>query len=109
MRDEAGDRPEQRRLAGAVRADDADPLAVRDGGAHAVEDERAPEANADVVQDDHPNLRLVRMTTAKNGAPQKAVTTPIGSSAGDSAVRATTSASTRKPPPTTIDSGTSTR
>ena len=43
--------------------------------------------------------RLVLSTIAKNGAPQKAVTTPIGSSGGETTVRATTSARTRKPPP----------
>ena len=43
-------------------------------------------------------IRLeVRRTTAKNGAPKNAVTTPIGSSPGESAVRAITSANTRKP------------
>ena len=39
-----------------------------------------------------PYPRLVRSTTAKNGAPKNAVTTPIGSSAGDITVRAITSA-----------------
>ena len=33
-----------------------------------------------------PTLRLVRRTRAKNGAPRKAVTTPIGSSAGERTV-----------------------
>ena len=42
------------------------------------------------------------------GAPTTAVTTPIGSSAGDSTVRASVSASTRKPPPSS-DSGSTLR
>jgi len=54
-------------------------------------------------------LREVLSTTAKNGAPKNAVTTPIGSSAGDSAVRAITSARTRKPAPKSTDSGNSNR
>ena len=42
---------------------------------------------------------------AKNGAPTKAVTTPMGSSAGASTTRATRSASTRKAPPTSSETG----
>ena len=53
----------------------------------------------------HAVLRLVRRTTAKNGAPKKAVTTPIGSSAGDITVRAITSARTRNPAPIMSESG----
>ena len=45
----------------------------------------------------------------KNGAPKNAVTTPSGISAGASAVRATTSASTRKPAPQITESGSSAR
>ncbi len=53
----------------------------------------------------HENVLLVRSTIAKNGAPKNAVTTPIGSSAGETIVRASTSASTRNPPPTSSESG----
>src|SRR5690606_33900559 len=48
-----------------------------------------------------PRLRL--STTRKKGAPIAAVTTPIGSSAGDMTVRARTSARTRKDAPTSSD------
>ena len=57
----------------------------------------------------HVNPLLVRSRIAKNGAPKNAVTTPIGSSAGDISVRASTSASTRKPPPKSSDSGSTIR
>jgi hypothetical protein len=40
----AGDEPEQRRLAGAVRADDGDPLATFEAQRHAVDGDDAAEA-----------------------------------------------------------------
>ena len=46
-----------------------------------------------------------RSTSAKNGAPKNAVTTPIGSSPGEITVRAITSASTRNPAPAISESG----
>ena len=66
---------------------------------HAAELDRAHDAPALVV----------RSTSAKNGAPKNAVTIPIGISAGASAVRAITSASTKKPAPPSTDSGSSAR
>ena len=76
----------------------------------AVDDARPRRLDRDAGDADHgPTVRVVRSTSAKNGAPTNAVTTPIGSSAGASAVRATTSASTRNAAPTAIDSGTITR
>src|SRR5262249_36470118 len=105
-RNQAEDRPEQRRLAGPVRADQRHPFPVLDGGRDSPEDGSAAEVDRDRVEHDHgPTIRLVRSTTAKNGAPKNAVTTPMGSSAGASAVRAITSAKTRKPAPTSRESG----
>ena len=65
----------------------------RDDGAPAEPDRHARRREIAFTR----GLRLVRRTIAKNGAPKNAVTTPIGSSAGDSTVRAMTSAKTRKP------------
>ena len=105
-RDEPRDGAKERRLAGAVRADEPEPLAVRDDGVDAVHDRLAAELDRHRAQVDHAAPpRVVRRTSAKNGAPKNAVTTPSGISAGASAVRAMTSASTRKPAPTTTESG----
>src|SRR4029077_3284703 len=102
---------QERALAGAVRPDHRQPLAARNLGVDAVDDELAAERDRDSAepQGRHVKLRLVRSTTAKKGAPKNAVTTPIGSSAGDMIVRARTSVSTRKPAPTSSDSGTTAR
>ena len=105
-----GERAQHRRLAGAVRPEQRQPLAPFDRERDTVDDPGARGLDRDVGGADHgPTVRVVRSTSAKNGAPTKAVTTPIGSSAGASAVRATTSASTRNAAPTAIDSGTITR
>ena len=110
---EPGDRAQQRRLPRAVRADQRHPLAVLDRERDAVDDRAAAQLDRDVIESERGHddsiLRDVRSTTAKNGAPKNAVTTPIGSSAGESAVRAITSASTRKPAPISTDSGSSSR
>ena len=76
-----------------------------------VDDRVAAERDATRVERErgHAYRLLVRSTTAKNGAPKNAVTTPIGSSAGDITVRAITSAKTRKPAPTITESGSSSR
>ena len=109
-RDEPRDRAQERRLPGAVRTDEPEPLPVRDDGSDPVDDGLAAELDGDAAQLDHAAPpRVVRSTSAKNGAPKNAVTTPSGISAGASAVRATTSASTRNPAPTTTDSGISAR
>ncbi len=49
---EPGEQAQQRRLAGAVLADDADAFAGHDGLAHAVEDAAHAEGSGDVVEDD---------------------------------------------------------
>ena len=109
VRDEPGERAQRRRLPGPVRADQRDPAALLGLERQAGDRLHAAEADADVAQLDHRIVLAVRRTTAKNGAPKNAVTTPIGSSAGESTVRASTSASTRKPAPTTSESGTTAR
>src|SRR5208283_2064150 len=113
-------------LAGAVGSDEREPLALLHTRVDAVERPRCAKlhrqpAHLDdrgcrrgqvrvgcrLTRDAHtPTQGLRRRTIAKNGAPKNAVTTPSGSSAGDSTVRATTSASTRKAAPASSDSGT---
>ena len=101
--DEARDRPQQRRLPRAVRPDERDPLALRDVEIDVVARpaaRRAPRSPAGARSHVMPRVVLVeRSTSAKNGAPRNAVTTPSGISAGESAVRAITSARTRNPAP----------
>ena len=109
---EPGDRPHQARLSRAVRADQRHPLAALDRERHALDDVATAQLDGHALQSQrrHAAIRLeVRRTTAKNGAPKNAVTTPIGISAGESAVRAITSARTRNPPPTSTESGSSSR
>jgi hypothetical protein len=109
--DRAGEDAEQRGLARAVRSEDRHPFAVRHLERDAVDDRLAARGDRDRVERDraHAELLVVRSTSAKNGAPTNAVTTPIGSSAGEMIVRARTSASTRNAAPTTTDSGRMTR
>src|SRR6185503_1026412 len=109
--DEPGDRAEQRRLPGAVRADQRDPFPALHDGADVADDGPSAERHGHGVEFDrfHARPPRVRRTKAKNGAPKRAVITPIGTSAGASAVRATTSARIRNPAPTTNDSGSSPR
>ena len=107
--DQSRDRAQRGRLPRAVRADQRDPLAALDLVGQRVEDACAAERDGHAVERQrcHAVRLVVRSTTAKNGAPKNAVTTPIGSSAGDITVRAITSAKTRKPAPTITDSGSS--
>src|SRR5437667_11884450 len=70
-------------------------------GKHGFPREREPEAS--VAHAAPP--RVVRRTSAKNGAPKNAVTMRRGISAGASAVRAITSARTRNPAPATTEGG----
>src|SRR5690606_7561727 len=121
--DQPGDRLEQGGLAGAVRADDREPAAGRGGEPDVGEHRPAAETHAQAAHlhpgrpgEDrwcgraHTPSRLVaRRTAMKNGAPTNAVTTPIGSSAGASASRATRSARTRKAAPPSSESGSTVR
>ena len=88
------DRAQERALAGAVRPDQRDPLARRDRRRVTPSSDGAPPSSTEQrVERErrHEKLLLVRSTIAKNGAPKNAVTTPIGSSAGETTVRASTS------------------
>src|SRR6188472_1806508 len=111
VREEPRDRAEERRLAGTVRADERHPLAAFHLCRHLQHDRTAAQPHRHAVECDGAHARppRVRRTNAKNGAPKSAVITPIGTSAGASAVRATTSARIRNPAPTTKESGSSPR
>ena len=107
VREEARQGSQQRRLARSVRPDQPHPLALGDLEVDVAHHGPPSEPDRDAARRDraHARPRIVRSAIAKNGAPKNAVTTPIGSSAGDSTVRAMTSQSTRKPAPTMNDSG----
>jgi hypothetical protein len=109
-----GERADQRRLAGAVGADHGHPLAGGHVEREVVEHGPPAQRHRQVPAGDRGGRhvgtsRRVRSTRAKNGAPTSAVTTPIGTSAGDRAVRARTSATVRKAPPSSRDTGRMTR
>ena len=109
-RHEPGDRAQQRRLPRSVRADEREPLSLRHLEVDSVDDRPAAELDRHAVEPDHEAPPRVDLSTkAKKGAPTNAVTMPSGSSAGARAVRAITSASTRKPAPPSSDSGRSVR
>src|SRR4029078_12092046 len=120
VRQQPGDRTEKRRLPAPVRPNQGDPFAALDGGRDLVDDRAAAELHRHPVEAGGPHqgppprpraqakkraTESSRRTKTKNGAPKSAVMTPIGPSAGASAVRATTSARIRNPAPTTNDSG----
>ncbi len=112
VRDEAGDGAKQRCLPGSVGPDQPDPRAGVDSLGRVRDREHRPVPDREVVQLDHQTLRCARFdrrTKRKNGAPMKAVTTPIGTSAGAWTVRATTSASMRNAAPPIIETGSTTR
>ncbi len=106
-RHSAGYPVQKRSLTRTVGTDQANPFTVLDhevdGLENAVSTEREPHSRQ--LDGAHVDLRFRRRTSRKNGAPTKAVTTPIGSSAGATTVRAATSAPTRKAPPIMQDSG----
>jgi hypothetical protein len=103
--------PQQRGFAGAVRADEAEPFAGADRGAEVPDGVGAPVADADLAEFDraHRVTCRVRNSTMKNGAPMKAVTTPIGTSAGADWVRPGMSARMRKAAPKVMVMGSTTR
>ena len=109
---QARDRPQQRRLPRPVRADERDPLALRNVEIDVAHDRPPAELHGHPPEADRRHAAVVlveRRTSAKKGAPRNAVTTPSGISAGESAVRAITSARTRNPAPAITESGMSAR
>ena len=102
----------ERRLAGPVAANDAQPLPVRDLLADLSQRLRGAVPDADPVEADHASscrAFLEWRMNRKNGAPARAVITPIGTSSGDCTVRARTSARTRNAAPPIIDTGSTIR
>ena len=72
----------RRRLPGAVGADQAHPFAVAHASVTGPTTVTPLKETDDVAPGDHEEPLIVRRTRRKNGAPRKAVTTPMGSSAG---------------------------
>ena len=110
--DHAGDRPEQGRLARAVRADQRGPVAGGHADADVVQGHGRAEADPQAVHADHDESALARRersTNRKNGAPTAAVMTPIGTSVSGWTVLAAMSASTRKAAPPIMETGSTTR
>ena len=117
-RHETGHRMKERRLARPVRPDRAHPGARRHLEGDVSEDLLTAESDAepldverdrsvaDVEQRGHAALLPVRRSAIrKNGAPTNAVMTPIGISAGATAVRATRSTRIRNDAPNRTESG----
>src|SRR5579859_3481988 len=79
---------------------------------HAVQDLDPVQVHAELVDRDRAHVRTavvdLRIQT-NTGEPTSAVTTPMGSSAGETTVRARVSARTRKPAPDSSDSGSTRR
>jgi hypothetical protein len=80
--EQAGDAPEQARLAGGVRADHRrDLAALQHGRGHAGEHLLLAVADADLVELQgryHARLRLDMMRLKRNGTPTRAVMMPMG-------------------------------
>ena len=100
---------QQRALAGAVGADDGEELARRSASS---EMSRIRTLSRALTSTPWPAAALTVPRAArpassqrKNGPPTSAVRTPIGSSAGETMVRASASASTRKAPPNSAAAG----
>src|SRR5690606_31572848 len=112
-RGEPGDRTEQRRLAGTVRAYHVDPVSGAGNEVGRAEQHRLASAHGEpgriyrgTVSGGHDiATRLVRNSNRKNGAPTIAVSTPIGISAGASSVRAPRSARHKNVAPPKTHSG----
>ena len=106
---ETGERAQGRRLPGAVRPDQRRPASRFRAQREPAHGSDRPEPHPEIARLDQRTALEVRRTIAKNGAPRKAVTTPMGSSAGERTVRATTSVRARKPAPASSESGTTAR
>src|SRR5215211_5246557 len=112
VRHETRDGPENGCLPGAVWPYEPNPLYRYHREAEILDDARAVESHRDpfeVKRFHGATVRVMRSTTAKNGAPKNAVTTPIGNSAGEITVRARRSARTRKAAPNASERGRTTR
>src|SRR5699024_8975659 len=101
------ERPQQRRLPGAVGADDAGDGPARQDGGDRVDDPGAAQVHGHVLEHEGhaapPFRRASR--SAKTGAPRTAVTMPTGSSRGSKAVRASVSAHSSSTAPPSADTG----
>ena len=109
--DEPDGGAQERRLAGAVGADQSEPSARRDRRAERLHDLALAVAHGDgrELERAHRATCRVRSRRMKNGAPKNAVTTPIGSSAGAVSVRPGMSTRIRNAAPNAAVSGSSLR
>src|SRR5262249_3394790 len=110
-RDDAGEDLEERRLPGAVLAEDRRDRARGDRGVQPAQDRRPSGAGDGPAGLEPVGLAhgVLRSSHANTGAPSAAVSAPIGSSAGAIAARATASAATTRVAPTRNDAGRSVR
>src|SRR6266704_427205 len=110
----AGQQPQQRRFAGAVRSDNGDRLAAVDTQVDRIDQRCAVDRHRDRSCLDHgrhsPASPRCRSSMArKNGAPTAAVRMPIGISAGATMVRASVSAPTSSTAPSKAEAGSNSR
>ena len=105
----AGDGAQQAGLAGPVAPDQHHPFAGGDGQVGGVDDRHAVEAHRRGFEADHAASPRRPEHHREERCADAAVTTPMGSSAGATAVRATMSATTRNAAPNNADSGRTTR
>ena len=105
--DEPRGRSQHRRLARAVRTDDAHPFARVQDVVERLHCDVLAIQHTEITESEHRHRAdsLVRRSNKKNGAPKNAVTTPIGVSAGSDNTRLGMSASTRNAPPSNKLSG----
>src|SRR3990172_198169 len=107
--DDPGHRLEEAAFAGPIRAHQGQPFTFADRERDTGDGLVPVESDSQIRDRDHNDLRLVRSTATKNGAPHRAVITPIGSSAGASTVRAARSAAIRNAAPSKAASGNTAR
>src|SRR5439155_25774242 len=109
-REDPRQEPDERRLAASVRTDHAEDLPGQEREADRAENLARAVAERDRVRLEergHPSARRRSRCRRerKKGPPVSAVTTPTGSSAGPSIVRASVSAQVRKAPPPRNEAG----
>ncbi len=107
-----GHRAQQGGLARPVRPDQGEPAAGADRERHPAQHRDPVQVHGEILHGDGAHVRIAlveRRIQTNTGEPASAVTTPIGSSAGATTVRAAVSASTRKPAPQVSESGSTNR
>src|SRR6185503_4826829 len=106
---EPGERPQERRLACAVRPDQCGDFAAMNGEVDAAEDSTPAVRKRNAFCLQYTSHDCLHNSQRKNGPPSMVVTTPTGSSAGRTSVRAPRSAKTKSAAPPKADAGKSMR